>query len=344
MTFARFMEMALYDPEDGYYASGRATIGKAGDFYTNVSVGPVFGWLLARHLEDLWRLLGRPASFSVVEQGANDGQLASDILSVAGGAFAEAMQYVIVEPVETLKQRQVDRLQRSASVRHVQSIEELEPFEGVVFGNELVDAFPFHIMHSTGNGWDELFVSCPNAETFAFTRGRTSAVASRHASELPMRKEGNLAEVRPAADAWLAAIASRMTRGFVIIADYGASREELFSSEKTRGSFACYHNHLRDDDVLTNPGHKDITAHVDFTALSEAAREAGFFPSELQDQHHFLIPLAEPLLKAMEGKPNARFMRQFNTLIHPQLMGRSFKVLHLAKNHEPLHVKRPVLR
>lgn len=335
ITFARFMEMALYDPEEGYYAAGKAEIGRGGDFYTNVSVGPVFGWLLAQQFEEIWNALGRPDPFFVVEQGAHDGRLAADILSVAAGPFAQSLQYVLVESSPLWRKRQEQALAGGGSLRWVPETAELGPFQGVVFCNELIDAFPFHLLRSKEEGWSELRVA-EESGALVFREAETSKEAAAEASRLPPCPPGALAEVRPAASAWLKGIASMLQRGFVLIADYGDEADALFGAGRPFGTFACYRNHRRDEQPLEKPGTKDITAHVDFTSLAFAAREAGFQALGLADQYHYLGALARPLLQAAEGRAGSRPLRQLNTLLHPQLMGRAFKFFCLGKNLEEI--------
>lgn len=349
VSFARFMELALYDPGDGYYAAGKARIGREGDFYTNVSVGPVFGWLLARQFEEMWERLGRPEPFFLIEQGAHDGRLAADILSVVAGPFARAVRFAIVEPSRPGRERQEQTLAECAfPVRWVGDIAELGPFTGAVFGNELLDAFPFHLLRSTGHGWRELFVAGESG-SFTFVESEISAEAQAEAVHLLRRAEGVLAEVRPAAAVWLRNIAARMRRGFVLVADYGEESEILFAPEKSAGTFACYRNHRRDELPLEDPGSKDITAHVDFAAVLRAGEKNGFVSAGYSDQYHFIVALADPLLRSADGRGGAKPLRQLKTLLHPQIMGRAFKFLCLAKNcslGEPLigfrHGKTPI--
>ena len=141
LSFARFMELALYDAEAGYYASGRARVGRHGDFFTNVSVGPVFGHILAEQFREMWSRLGTPRRFALVEQGANDGQLALDVLSALDEEMQEAIDYWIIEPFPILQQRQEQTLKPWGSkVRWVNDPGALPVFNGVHFSNELVDA------------------------------------------------------------------------------------------------------------------------------------------------------------------------------------------------------------
>ena len=182
IPFARFMELALYHPEHGYYASGRASIGRRGDFFTNVSVGPLFGKLLAAQLVEIWEKLVRPHDFVIVEQGAHDGVFAVDVLSAlrqsSGECFA-AICYIIVEPFLIWRERQQKNLRDFiAKISWVESIDQLSPFAGVHFSNELFDSLPVHLIVSSGiaNGatdWKEKFVTVADND-FAFTTANVS--------------------------------------------------------------------------------------------------------------------------------------------------------------------------
>ena len=156
LTFSRFMDLALYDSSVGYYASGRGRIGKRGDFFTNVSVGSVFGKVLAGQLHEMWHRMGRPSRLALVEQGANDAQLALDILSSLDPEMLAATRYWIVEPFPILRGLQEQTLKAFEIVRWAESLEDLPNFEGIHLSNELVDAIPFHLLRSNGQTWEEL--------------------------------------------------------------------------------------------------------------------------------------------------------------------------------------------
>jgi len=339
MPFARFMELALYHSDLGYYASGQAAIGRKGDFYTNVSVGSAFGHVLAGQFAEMWERLGSPAEFTIVEQGAHDGQLASDILIHAEGPFAAALRYRIVEPSPHLRRRQEETLQPFASrVEWFADLESLPKFQGVHFSNELVDALPFHIIESQGDtGWKELFVS-GTEEGFSFIPAEFSAELGSTTSSLPVRPAGHLLELRPMAAEWLDAVEERLTAGFVLIVDYGYPRDLLRAVHRTRGTFACFRQHRRDENLLETPGEKDITSHVDFTDLAEAATRLNLALEGFADQNHFMVGAGEPLLKSLEGRihePEARkTLRMMQTLLHPESMGTQFHYLALSKNAE----------
>lgn len=315
------MELALYHPEHGYYASGRAQVGKQGDFFTNVSVGPIFGRILAGQFEEMWEKLGRPGTFTIVEQGANDGSLAADVLAVLSPEFRTAARYCIVEPFAALRDRQREKL------TGVEWVEEIPEFTGVHFSNELIDALPFHLMRSNGAGWEELRVTAEM--TFL------PSPPSVDTSHLPSRAEGTMVELRPAAGAWARDCAQKLQAGWILVIDYGYPREILLAEHRRDGTFSCYREHRRDALPLEMPGEKDITAHVDFTSLAEVARDSGLHIAGFTDQHHFMVGAAQGLLKSLEGRTDAdahKTLRTLQTLMHPASMGTQFHYLAFSKN------------
>ncbi len=335
MTFARFVELALYHPQFGYYASGRARIGQAGgDFYTNVSVGAIFGRILAGQFQEMWERLGRPERFCLVEQGANDGQLAADVLAALGREMMPFVEYWIIEGSEPLRSQQEQRLAAFAEKVHwVGGLDELPAFTGVHFSNELLDALPFHIVRSTGEVWDELMVAC-EADDFVFVGQPPCPDLRAETAALPQRASGYVTELRPASRSWIEQLGAKLQAGYVLVIDYGFTREELLSLDRNEGTFSCYRAHHRDAKPLEEVGQKDITAHVDFTALAEAARAVGFRVAGWADQHHFMVGASESLLRSLEGPPTAetqKLLRTMKTLLHPETMGTQFHYLALAK-------------
>src|SRR5678816_1905517 len=192
ISFHDFMSTALYHPDRGYYASGRANIGRRGDFFTNISVGSLFGRLLASQFAEIWEKLGRPRDFKIVEQGAHDGVFAADALSAlrrsAGDCFA-ATSYCMIEPFPIWRERQQKNLREFAEkTSWVASVDEIAPFVGIHFSNELFDSLPVHLIVSGGvaNGatvWNEKFVTVA-ADNFAF------AIASVSRSGLQLNHLG----------------------------------------------------------------------------------------------------------------------------------------------------------
>jgi SAM-dependent MidA family methyltransferase len=332
MPFRRFMELALYHEEHGYYASGRAIIGRRGDFFTNVSVGPLFGRLLARQIAEMWRVLGAPASFTIIEQGAHGGELAVDVL---GGLRAmapdchEAVRYRIVEPFAKLEARQRERVAAIGNVEWVRSLAGLRCDACVHFSNELADAFPVHLVKWTGSDWRELTVADRGAH-FVFADGASVTGELREAcAQIPgPLPEGYTTEVNLAASEWIREVAATMQRGFVLAVDYGFPRHEYYAPTRTAGTLSAYANHQREPDVLARPGEVDITAHVEFDSLIETAGTAGLRLEGFTDQHHFMVGLG---VEHFADGANASEWRAFQTLMHPQFMGTAFKVLAFSK-------------
>lgn len=328
IPFREFMAQALYDPQHGYYAAGRARIGRAGDFFTNVSVGPLFGRLLARQFIQVWEHLGAPAAFTIVEQGAHAGQFARDALGglreFAPECFA-AVRYVIVEPLPALRHQQEETLS-GLPVCWLERLEELPAFTGIHFSNELLDAFPVHQVVRTAAGWAERHVRWED-ERFSFCEGPLSDPRLAGALEPWTVEPGFVAEINLAARDWLDTIAARLERGCVLVIDYGYSREELF--QRPAGTLSAYASHRREPDPLARPGEIDLTAHVEFTGLLEHAARARLASCGLADQHHFMVGLSRLHFTA-ESAPPAE-LRAFKTLMHPALMGAAFKALCLIK-------------
>ena len=343
IPFRDFMESALYEPEHGYYFSGRAAIGRDGDFLTNVSVGPLFGRLLARQFVEMWDRLYRPTQFTIVEQGAHGGVFARDVLAALSDFAPDCFhstRYVIVEPADPLRVRQEDALVHIAGGRLEwrASVAELEAFEGVHFSNELPDAFPVHRIRRTDGEWVERYVEWKD-DRFHFTDGPLSSDALRKHVALLARNypEGYETEVNLASGDWIASLAPKIRRGWVLLIDYGYPRDDYYRPERAAGTLSGYANHLRATDLLENPGEIDLTAHIDFTTLAECAEAAGLTPCGFTDQHHFMVGLSRLHFSDSEALTPAKQkeLREFKTLMHPNMMGASFKALCLEKPNAP---------
>jgi SAM-dependent MidA family methyltransferase len=321
VSFAWFMQQALYHPEHGYYSSGRCAIGRKGDYFTNVSVGPLFGQLLGAQFAEIWERLGKIDNFVIVEQGAHDGQFARDVLqSVQGRApgFFEALRYRIVEPSPILKRRQQQTLE--AFPEKVEWRDSLQPFVGVHFSNELLDAMPVRLI-SDGN---EKFVGL-DGDKFVFV-------------ERPVHGEWKFNQ--DALD-WIDSVAANLQRGYVIAIDYGRSSDESQSNVQVRAQ----HRNL--DSPFDQIGYADITTHVHWQSIVERAQANALRIAGFTDQHHFLTGIistwpellqacSENLTALSSQVPGAGgdvgIKRQLQTLLHPELLGRAFQVLALEKD------------
>ena len=308
IPFARFMELALYHPRLGYYTAGPERIGRAGDFFTSVSVGPLYGRILAREFRRLRRELGEPADFEVVEFGGRHGQLRADVL-----AEAPELRYSIVE---------------------AGGAQPPERIVGCVFSNEFLDALPVHRVTAAGGEWRELYVTATGeaARPFAEVVGPLStprlAAALR---ELPVRlMDGYTTEVNLRALDWLEDVAWRRVRGFVLTVDYGHERADYFAPHRRAGTMLCYHRHTRHADPFCHVGEQDLTAHVEFTSLIEHGPRCGLATVQFTDQARFLLEAGADLIAEIAardaGRPSAE-RNAVHQLTHPSLMGRTFKVL-----------------
>jgi hypothetical protein len=341
LTFAAFMESALYDRTHGYYGSGRARIGSRGDFHTAVSVGPLFGELLARQFVEMWDRLGRPAAWTLVEQGAFDGQLAADVLG-ALHSFApecwEATTLRLVEPLPLLQERQRERLSEYGSkVAWHQCLEELPPFRGVHYSNELLDAFPVHRLRRTEDDWHEMRIDT-DGESLTWVEAQVKEDAVKRAAALLCpRESGAFAEVCLGHGPLLDVLGSKLTCGWLLALDYGMSDAELALPIRRDGTLSAYREHKSLNNLLSHPGEQDITAQVNFSAFAKHAMEGGWTLEGFAEQHRFftgLAPLHFQDATAPLSNQEQRTLLAFRTLTHPQLMGFQFKALCLGRQLE----------
>jgi SAM-dependent MidA family methyltransferase len=311
-SFAWFMQQALYHPEHGYYSSGRCAIGRKGDYFTNVSVGPLFGQLLAAQFSEIWERLGQVNDFVIVEQGAHDGQFARDFFEFVQKRFPDffvALSYRIIEPFPILEGRQRQAL---GSFRDkVEWCESLQPFTGVHFSNELLDAMPVRLI---GGGTEKLVGL--DGDNFVFVeRPADKAMFNQVALECIDEIAGNL------------------QHGYVIAIDYGSLDEEFERNVQVRAQ----HRHL--DSPFEQIGNADITMSVHWKSIVERAQANGLRFAGFTDQHHFLTGIISQFESGGRGQSllaeSRKAKRELQTLLHPEMLGRAFQVLALAKNVGP---------
>ena len=331
VRFDWFMEQALYHPDLGYYSSGRCEIGRRGDYFTNVSVGPLFGRILAAQFAEMWELLDRPGEFTVVEQGAHQGDFARDVLEAAREAapdFFASLRYCVVEPFPVLEARQQKALadfERKVSWRT--SLEELEMFRGVHFSNELLDSMPVRLVRHEDGDWREMFVTESDSGFGLVAKPIADDKLQQRIAAMPEVGEGRYeTEINLAALDWIERVARRLERGFVLTVDYGYPGAEFNAASRSAGTLQAYAKHRQVSSPLQEVGRVDITAHVEWTSVVEHAEEAGLRLLGFTDQHHFITGL----LAAFHVRETERRMLQ--TLLHPEFLGTRFQYLALGRN------------
>lgn len=336
IDFARYMDLALYAPGLGYYSAGKTKFGAAGDFVTAPEISPLFARCLAVQCTQVLNALG---GGDVLEAGAGSGRLAVDLLTAleAQGALPET--YYILELSADLRERQAQALRERAPqiAARVRWLSELpETFRGVVIANELLDAMPVERFRIGPEGVEQMQVRAQGDRFVWDAHPAPAALAARvSALHLP---EGYVSEVNPKAQAWVASIAARLTAGAVLLVDYGFPRAEFYHPDRSQGTLMCHYRHRAHGDPLTLVGLQDITAHVDFTAIAEAAHDAGLAVLGYTSQAAFLLALG--LTRFAEEAPDdarARFSaaQQVKMLTLPTEMGELFKVLALGRGVEP---------
>lgn len=353
IPFARFMELALYCPETGYYERNQDNVGRRGDFITSVSAGSLFGELLAFQfagwLEE-WRTAD--CGLRIIEAGAHDGQIAADILNWLQAQRPELfaqIEYVLLEPSLRRQPWQRETLKRFPNVRWHSSFDDLSlvtrhsPLAGIFFSNELLDAFPVRRLgwDAKEKNWFECGVTL-TGEKFGWTKISIpqsvlpSSIRHLPSSLLEVLPDGYIVEDSPAAESWWREAAVVLARGKLLAIDYGFTAEEQFSPARVNGTLRAYHRHRVSDDLLAQPGEQDLTAHVNFSAIQKAGEEAGLKTGTFCTQPQFLTRI---LQKAVADKSfaewDARRARQFQTLTHPEHLGRAFRVL-VQSRQEPV--------
>ncbi|MDB5907759.1 MAG: hypothetical protein JWP34_1873 [Massilia sp.] len=337
ITFARFMELALYAPRLGYYSGGAAKLGRDGDFTTAPQITALFGATVARAAA---AIIAQSAP-SILEFGAGTGKLARDVLTALAAGGVRVDSYAIVELSGELRARQQEALRDFPQVRWLDGFP--AAFSGVVLGNEVLDAMPVELVTRTPAGWRQVLVTIADGR-FAFTERAPDAALATHilrqipdADALPF---GYLTEVHPVAGGFMASLARIFEggRGAAILFDYGFPAHEYYFDERAEGTLMCHYRHHSHPDPFFLPGLQDITAHVDFTAMALAAQDGALEVLAYMNQASFLLGagIGELLLQT-DPADALRYLPQANAvqkLVSPAEMGELFKVLVVGRGVE----------
>jgi len=340
ISFARFMELALYHPQFGYYTrpsdAGTERIGWNGDFYTSSDVHPLLGQAMARQAAQVDALLGYPDPFMIVEMGPGKGLLAKHVLShcqLMSESLAERLRYVLIECSPAMRALQQEQLQpwlrQSGPVSWLEDLSSLAPgsMTGLMFSNELPDAFPVHRVEKVGDGLKEIFVEVRDGRFVECLRDPSTPEIEDYLRTLHIElSEGYRTEINLRAPVWMRQVAASMNRGVVITIDYGHSAEDLYGPQRSKGTLLCYCSQMASEDPFVRVGIQDITAHVDFTTLATVGEEAGLSVTGFTNQMSFLMGLGVEEMIAQLAPETPEFRAALH-LLKPEGMGGTFKIL-----------------
>lgn len=342
ISFARYMELALYAPEVGYYSGGAAKLGKDGDFTTAPEITPLFGGALAHAAA----LLMQQSAPQIMEFGAGSGRLAFDILTELAEMGVSLHRYLIVELSGELRARQERLLRKFPQVRWLDKLP--HAFSGVVIGNEVLDAMPVHLLVKTDQGWKErgIGLSGPSARKFVYRERLCDQRLIDLIPEAVALPLGYVTEVHPAAAGFMQTLGAMLCAGHAdsglggaaLLFDYGFPAHEYYLPQRAQGTLMCHYRHHAHDDPLYLPGLQDITAHVNFTAMARAALDGGLDLLGYTSQAAFLLDAGiGDLLLRTSPEDALRYLPQANVLqklVSPAEMGELFKVLMVGKKVE----------
>lgn len=341
LGFDEYMQLVLYHPTLGYYTSSAERIGAAGDFVTAPEMSPVFGTVMANALAPVLATLQHP---TVLELGPGSGRLAIDLLTALERLEALPRRYAMLEVSGALRARQQQAIAAALAphlARRVEWLDRLpDTLEGVVVANEVLDALPVHlIQRDQARVVERVVVTDPEPMTFA-TRtlppALAAAVDGRLGAYVDRWPASYETEINLWLSPWLATIADVLVRGVVLLCDYGASRHDLYAPERSGGTLVCHRRHRAGFDPLVDIGRQDLSAWVDFTAVAEAAVEAGLEVRGYATQAHFLLEcgIEETLAAAQRADARGRLeqAQALRRLLLPGEMGERFKVMALARD------------
>lgn len=339
ISFAEFMQSALYAPGYGYYSAGATKFGAAGDFVTAPEISPLFARVLARQCAPIMAQIGEA---DILELGAGSGALAVDLLTGLAELGQLPRQYLILEVSPDLRERQEQKLRKAhpdlmPRIRWLDSLP--EALEGIIVANEVADALPVERFRRSAKGLEQYTVVA-EGESFAWQKVAAPAhltAAVEHIETYLNRRlpDDYDSEVCLALPQWIKDIAASLKHGFIFLFDYGLPRHEYYAPDRSDGTLRCHYRHRAHSNPLIFPGIQDITAWVDFTAIAEAATDAGLSVDGFVSQAHFLMSggLEQELahMVDLDIKEQLELSRQVKILTLPGEMGETFKCIGLSR-------------
>jgi SAM-dependent MidA family methyltransferase len=328
------MEIALYQPEIGYYSSGKTRTGRQGDFLTPVSPGPLLGQLIALQIVEFHQALKSPSTLHIVEQGADRGHLAHDILTALSQHHSDllfALQLHLIEPAPSLARQQQAHLYpfRSSLPLHWHTDLCFLPTSSqpvFFYSCELIDSLPVRLIRFSSGHWHERFVTqTQNHLDWIDQPASTELLNQINRWSIPTI-EGFTTEIRPGVSPWLKLLSEKIQQGAILTLDYGLPAHELYHPSRFAGTLCAFRQHSLPANPLSDPGHQDLTAHVNFTELIEEGKKLGFHSQGLLPFMTALPRQATPLLR--DNRPmSEKSARNFQHLVHPSFFGQSHHAL-----------------
>ncbi|MBI5233552.1 MAG: SAM-dependent methyltransferase [Deltaproteobacteria bacterium] len=330
ITFAKFMEIALYWSDEGYYASERDHWGKDGDYVTSLDKGPVFSRLIARQIHEMWQILGCSTDFSIIEAGAGRGLLAFGILSAIKKDYPHLYEASTVHIIE----KNPHLRKPSEKICWHEDLSEHGPdITGCILSNELIDALPFHRLVKRTDELKEIYTGLEHGRLVDIEDSPSTDAFSRYFTRIGIEPRMDYKiEVSLNASEWIRDAGKVLKQGFVMTIDYGLPAADLFS-RFPEGTLMCHKRHITNDDPYRDIGGQDITAHVDFTSFVNYGKEAGLIPTGFTTQHYFLMglgilsELCEVRTGGLDDIEAMKNNQMIKELIMPGGMGDTFKVL-----------------
>ncbi len=337
ISFADFMQMALYQPGFGYYSSGTHKFGKQGDFVTSPELGDLFAKCMARQFK---QVLDQVDTAIILELGAGTGQFCFDCLLELDNLNSLPKNYYILEISADLQHRQNDLIQSLPN--HLRGLVSWikqplkEKFNGIIFANEVLDALPVEVFKFENHDYQQMSVSLDGEDSFKqnWQAMPESLKAQIQAKELNLTN-GYVSEFAPSLSAWLKTITQSLQQGVVLFVDYGYERNAYYHPQRNQGTLVCFMHHQANFDYFANVGIQDMTAFVDFTAVVEAGDQCGLDIDGYTTQAHFLMSLGiEKMLGDSESNYTHYYKNttQMKKLVMPNEMGEKFKVIAMTKN------------
>jgi len=333
VSFANYMEAVLYTPGLGYYSGGAKKFGQAGDFVTAPEISPLFAQTVARQVAEVLDI----TQGEILELGAGTGRLACDLLKSLQALDMLPARYSILEvsaDLRAVQQSSIERLLPPELAQKVCWLDSLpEEFSGVVLANEVLDALPVHIAHQTERGLMERTVAT-DGKGFTWAESVANGQLKKIAESLNL-PVGYITEINLAATGLINSLASMLQQGLILMVDYGFSRQEYYHPQRSQGTLMCHYRHYAHGDPFLYPGLQDVTAHVDFTGVAEAAAANQLELAGYCSQAQFLINCGiTDILAAVSPHDMARYAplaSQAQKLLSPAEMGELFKVIAMTK-------------